>query len=162
MKKYEIETNVTKRYEVRFQAPDDKTAELVQGKINEWLHEHKDMAVWHSGSTPVIKFITSPKEADTYTAGVRELTVSNPTYSKDVRDPVSMELEDIEIRNEVEMWNGNLNQYEIYDKVRDEFSESDQKKLINYAKEYFWRCKTTVDSMDDLADHLCIDLEEEE
>lgn len=160
MKKYEIETNVTRKYEVHFRAPDDKTAKLVKGKINEYLHKNKDMTglITH----PIIKFVTSEKEAEAYTAGVRELTVSNPIYSKDVRDPMSMQQEDIEIRNEVEWWNGNLNKYEIYDKLKDEFSESEQKKLINYAKEYFWRCKATVDDMDDLASHLGLDLEEDD
>ena len=147
MKKYEIETKVTRKYEVHFRAPDDKTAHLVVGKINEYLHENRDMA-------EVIG-------QDFATEGVRELTVSNPTFSSNVREPVSMQQEDIEIRNEVEWWNGNLNSFEIYDKLKDEFSEPEQIKLINYAKEYFHNCKDLQYQLQDMADTLGIDLDDE-
>jgi len=92
---------------------------------------------------------------------VRELTVSNPTFSSNVREPVSMQQEDIEIRNEVEWWNGNLNSFEIYDKLKDEFSEPEQIKLINYAKEYFHNCKDLQYQLQDMADTLGIDLDDE-
>ena len=58
---------------------------------------------------------------------------------------------------EVEMWNWNLNIFEIYDSVRYE-SEGDQAKLLNYAFKFF-----NQDSMiGDLAYHLDVELEKVE
>jgi|TARA_B100001094_G_scaffold292486_1_gene311652 hypothetical protein len=62
-----------------------------------------------------------------------------------------------EVMEEVEMWNWNLNIFEIYDSVRYE-SEGDQAKLLNYAFKFF-----NQDSMiGDLAYHLDVELEKVE
>ena len=62
-----------------------------------------------------------------------------------------------EVMEEVEMWNWNLNIFEIYDSVRYE-SEGDQAKLLNYAFKFF-----NQDAMiGDLAYHLDVELEEAE
>jgi hypothetical protein len=59
-----------------------------------------------------------------------------------------------EVMEEIEMWNWNLNIFEVYDSIRD-LSEGDQSKLINYAFKYF-----AQDSMiGDLAYHLDVELE---
>lgn len=62
-----------------------------------------------------------------------------------------------EVMEEVEMWNWNLNIFEIYDSIRHE-SELDQSKLLNYAFKFF-----NQDSMiGDLAYHLDVELEKVE
>jgi hypothetical protein len=62
-----------------------------------------------------------------------------------------------EVMEEVEMWNCNLNIFEIYDYIRN-LSEGDQSKLINYAFDFFDRDSV----IGDLAYHLDIELEKVE
>ena len=43
-----------------------------------------------------------------------------------------------EIKEEVDSWNWNLNIFEIYDKIKEEFTDDgDRHLLLNYAFEYY-------------------------
>ena len=54
-----------------------------------------------------------------------------------------------EIKEEVDSWNRNLSIFEIYDKIREDFTdEGDRHLLLNYAYEYFNHDSTLRDLMD--------------
>ena len=151
--KYQMETKVTRKYEIRFDAPDRITADRVMDKMLDHLADHTD---------PTMLPSVVDETRLTQKLGVKNMIVKETNTSHSVGDPESMEKEDLEIRGEVEWWNGNLNSFEIYDKLKDEFSRTQQIKLINYAKEYFHSCQELLHSLQDMADTLGIDLEEDE
>jgi hypothetical protein len=150
--KYQIEQIVTRKYEVHFEAPDKLTADRVMDKLQDHMADYDDPMMLPSviDETRLVQKL-----------GVKNMKVKERVHSKSTDEPISMEHEDLEIRGEVEWWNGNLNTFEIYDKLKDEFSEPEQIKLINYAKEYFHNCKDLQYQLQDMADTLGIDLDDE-
>lgn len=161
--KYRIETKVTRTYDVLFDAPDKSTACIVEERLDSYLRDLR--ATGSSGTdypTPFL-FPHSINETRLCThKGVENVIIKEGKSSYSTLEPESMEPDDIAIMGEVEWWNGNLNSFEIYDKLKDEFSKSDQRKLINYAKKYFHNCKDLQYQLQDMADTLGVDLEEDE
>tara|TARA_B100000131_G_C17945431_1_gene544148 strand:- start:301 stop:534 length:234 start_codon:yes stop_codon:yes gene_type:complete len=64
-------------------------------------------------------------------------------------------LTDKEVAEQVEMWNWNMNIFEIYDEIRDE-SDYNKARLLSYAYQFFNKDET----IEGLADHLCVDIAE--
>jgi hypothetical protein len=160
--KYKIETKITRTYDVYFEAPEHgphsespkhKTALMVMDKMLDHLADYND---------PTMLPSVVDETRLTQKLGVKNMIVKETKTSHSVGEPESMEKEDLEIRGEVEWWDGNLNSFEIYDKLKDEYTSSQQVKLINYAKEYFHNCKDLQYQLQDIADTLGIDLEEDE
>jgi hypothetical protein len=152
--KYKIDTKVTKTYSVLFDAPNKETANRVEDKIRDHLADYPDPTLLPAEieETRLCKKL-----------GVKNMVIKELVKpSKAVTEALSMEKEDLEIRDAVEWWDGNLNTFEIYDKLKDEYTSSQQVKLINYAKEYFHNCKDLQYQLQDIADTLGIDLEEDE
>jgi len=163
--KYKIETKITRTYDVHFEAPKHgthsespkhETALRVMEKIKDHLADHPDPTLL-PGEIEETRLCV--------VLGVKNMVIKDgqsSCYHKTVGEPESMEREDLEIRDEVEWWNGNLNSFEIYDKLKDEFSSSQQVKLINYAKKYFHSCQELLHNLQDIADTLGVDLDEED
>jgi hypothetical protein len=155
--KYNIKTKVTRTYDVHFEAPNKLTADKVMDQLDDHLSFQKII------KTP----LTFPERiAETRLCeklGVKDVIVKEGNSTQhSIEEPESMDPDDISIRREVEHWNGNYNSFEIYDKLRDEGCASHQRKLINYAKKYFYNCKELQYQFQDMADTLGIDLEEDE
>ena len=154
--KFQIEAKAIRKYYITFEAKDAKMARRVEERLEEHTADHE------------IDTFDVEEEAENpnsflFLSELGNLKIkANHGYINQIGEVVSMEPEDIEIRDEVESWNGNLNTFEIYDKLRDEFGESDQKKLINYAKKYFHNCKDLQYQLQDMADTLMVDLDEDE
>lgn len=56
-----------------------------------------------------------------------------------------------EIKEEVDSWNWNLNIFEIYDKIKEEFTDDgDRHLLLNYAFEYYDHDRMLKELMDAL------------
>ena len=154
--KYLIEQKVTRNYEVYFDAPNYRTAQRVMDKLEEHMDDYNDPTMLPS----VIGEMRLVHEG-----GVKNIKVKERDYTQSCAStsyPLSMEPEALEIRSEVESWDGNLNSFEIYDKLRDEFIPSEQRKLIVYAKEFFSRCEELQHQLQDMADTLGVDLDEDE
>ena len=152
--KYKIDTKVTKTYSVLFDAPNKETVGKVEDKIRDHLADYPDPTLLPAEieETRLCKKL-----------GVKNMVIKELVKpSKAVTEALSMEKEDLEIRDAVEWWDGNLNTFEIYDTLKDEYTSSQQVKLINYAKEYFHNCKDLQYQLQDMADTLGIDLEEDE
>lgn len=150
--KYNIKTKVTRTYDVDFNAPNKLTADKVMDQLDDHL----------KGLTPETFPARIAETRLGVKLGVKDVIVSVEKFAHSVEEPESMESHDVAIRGEVEWWDGNLNSFEIYDKLRDEGCESHQRKLINYAKKYFYNCKELQYQFQDMADTLGIDLEEDE
>jgi hypothetical protein len=151
--KYKIDTKVTKTYSVLFDAPNKETANRVEDKIRDHLADYPDPTLLPAEieETRLCKKL-----------GVKNMVIKELVKpSKAVTEALSMEKEDLEIRDAVEWWDGNLNTFEIYDTLKDEYTSSQQVKLINYAKEYFHNCKELSYQLQDMADTLGVDLDEE-
>ncbi|MEK9984346.1 MAG: hypothetical protein VW879_06365 [Opitutae bacterium] len=154
--KFQIEAKATRKYYITFEAKNAKMARVVEEILEEHCADHEidTFDVEERAENPnSVLFLTE--------VGTVKIK-ANHGYINQIGEPVSMEPEDIEIRDEVESWDGNLNTFEIYDKLRNEFGESDQKKLINYAKKYFYNCKDLQYQLQDMADTLMVDLDEDE
>jgi|11_taG_2_1085331.scaffolds.fasta_scaffold00204_18 hypothetical protein len=154
--KYNIKTKVTRTYDVHFNAPNKLTADKVMDQLDDHLSFQKIMKTPETFPARIAETRLSAK------LGVKDVIVKEDNSSHSVEEPESMDPDDIAIRREVEHWNGNYNSFEIYDKLRDEYSESHQRKLINYAKKYFHNCQELQYQFQDMADTLGIDLEEDE
>jgi hypothetical protein len=151
--KFLIEQKVTRKYEVYFEAPDYLTADKVMDKLEDHMSDYDD---------PMMLPAVIDETRLVQKLGVTGMKVKEKIHSKSTGDPLSMEPDDLEIRSEVEWWNGNLNSFEIYDKLRDSFTPSQQRKLINYAKIFFCNCEELQYQLQDMADTLGVDLDEEE
>lgn len=64
---------------------------------------------------------------------------------------------DADIKKQVEGWNWNLNQFEVYDEIRD-YPKDKKEALLQYACKFF----NPNDTFKDLADHLNVEIDTDE
>jgi len=65
---------------------------------------------------------------------------------------------DQEVREEVEMWNGNMNIFEIYEELSERYDPATQERLLNHAYDE-WNWEPMLKLLEELASHLGVRLE---
>jgi len=148
--KFNISTKITQKYAILFEAPDLLSAK----KLEENLRSYIDNEPNPQGFPAIIQDLDK-------TINVQNLVVRRTDYPSSTTEIESMESDAVRIREEVESWNWNLNIFEIYNKLKDEFTTNEQTQLIKYALKYFTD-EEYKSLLQTIADDLLIDLDEEE
>jgi hypothetical protein len=149
--KFNISTKITQKYDILFEAPDLLSAHKLEDRLKSYIDNEPNP----QGFPAIVQDINP-------NINVQKLIVRRADYPSSTTEIESMESDAVAIREEIESWNWNLNIFEIYDKLKDEFTTTEQTQLIKYALEYFNNSKEYTDLLQTLADQLELDLDDED
>lgn len=144
--KFNISTNITQKYDILFEAPDLLSAHKLEDKLQKYIDNEPNPQGFPAIMRDIVPNIN-----------VQKLIVRRADYPSSTTEVESMEPDAIAIREEVESWNWNLNIFEIYEKLKDEFTVKKQTQLIKYALKYF-KDEEYINLLNTLADQLDLDL----
>lgn len=148
--KFNILTTITQEYEIRFEAPDLLSAYMLEDKLKIYIDNQPNPEGFPNIINDLEKNIK-----------VEKLVVRRENYPSSTTEVMSREPDAIKIRDEVESWNWNYNIFEIYDKLKDEFTVTEQTQLIKYALKFF-KDEEYINQLNTLADQLELDLDLDE
>jgi hypothetical protein len=148
--KFNISAEITQKYNILFEAPDLLSAHKLEDRLKSYIDNEPNP----KGFPAILQDIDK-------TIKVQKLIVRRADYPSSTTEVQSMESDAIEIREEVESWNWNLNIFEIYDKLKNEFTTNEQTQLIKYALKYF-KDEEYKSLLQTIADDLLLDLNEDE
>lgn len=148
--KFNISTKITQKYDILFEAPDLLSAHKLEDRLNSYISNEPNP----QGFPGIMQDIAPNIK-------VQNLIVRRADYPSSTTEVESMEPNAIAIRQEVENWNWNLNIFEIYEKLKDEFTVREQTQLIKYALKFF-KDEEYINLLNTLADQLNLDLDLDE
>ena len=149
--KFNISTKITQKYDILFEAPHFLSAHKLEDRLNSYISNEPDPQGF-----PAIMRDLDPN------IDVQNLVVHKSDYPSSTTEVESMEPDAIDIRKEVESWNWNYNIFEIYEKLKNEFTKTKQTQLVTYALKYFSNNEEYKNLFQRIADDLLLDLDEDE
>lgn len=149
--KFNISTKITQKYDILFEAPDLLSAQKIEESLIRYIYNEPNPQGF-----PAIMRDLEPN------INVQNLVVRKSDYPSSTTEVESMEPDAIAIRKEVESWNWNYNIFEIYKKLKDEFTKTEQTQLVTYALKYFSNNEEYQNLFQTIADDLLLDLDKDE
>lgn len=149
--KFNISTKITQKYDILFEAPDLQTAQQIERSLIKYIYNEPNPQGF-----PAIMRDLEPN------INVQNLVVFKSDYPSSTTEVESMEPDAIAIREEVESWNWNYNIFEIYEKLKNEFTKTEQTQLVAYALKYFSNNEEYQNLFKTIIDELLLDLDEDE
>ena len=149
--KFNISAKITQKYDILVEAPDLLSAQKIEESLIRYIYNEPNPQGF-----PAIMRDLEPN------MNVQNLVVHKSDYPSSTTEVESMEPDAIAIRKKVESWNWNYNIFEIYEKLNNEFTKTEQTQLVTYALKYFSNNEEYQNLFQTIADDLLLDLDEDE